>query len=102
MAKKSSATELSLCRTKRDEVFKMTSLLHLKTASSTGPIRPSQRQDIPRMHFTGGNMLILAQQPMAVQESCSRYIRGGIRLRGGDMNSVGVILKSGQTTVLRP
>lgn len=54
----------------------MTSLLHLKTENSTGPIRPSQRQDIPRMHFTGVNMLILAQQPMAVQELCYRYRRG--------------------------
>ncbi len=54
----------------------MTSLPHLKTTNSTGPIRPSQRQDIPRMHFTGVNMLILAQQPMAVQELCSRYRRG--------------------------
>lgn len=28
------------------------------------------------MHFTGVNMLILAQQPMVVQELCSRYRRG--------------------------
>lgn len=53
----------------------MTSLLHLKAANSTGPIRPSQRQDIPRMHFTGVNTPILAQQPMAVQELCSRSRR---------------------------
>lgn len=28
-------------------------------------IRPSQRQDIPRMHFRGVNRLIIAHQPMA-------------------------------------
>lgn len=43
----------------------MTSLLHLKTTNSTGPIRPSRRQDFTRTHFTGVNMLILAQKPMA-------------------------------------
>ncbi|KAK1877910.1 Ankyrin repeat domain containing protein 61 [Dissostichus eleginoides] len=53
----------------------MTSLLHLKTTNSTGPIRPSQSEDIPRMHFTRVNMLILAQQPIAVEELCSRYGR---------------------------
>ena len=74
-------TLMFLCRKKKDEVYTMTSLLCLKTTNSTGPKRPSQRQDIPRMHFTGVNMLILAQQPMAAQESCSRYGQGWIELR---------------------
>lgn len=51
----------------------MTSLLLLKTENSTGPIRPSQRHDIPRMHFTGVNMLILARQPMTAWEPRSRW-----------------------------
>lgn len=51
----------------------MISLLLLKTENSTGPIRLSQRHDIPRMHFTGVNMLILAWQPMTAQEPCSRW-----------------------------
>lgn len=54
------------------DVYMMTSLLLLKTENSTGPIRQSQRHNIPRMHFTGVNMLILAPQPMAVQELRSR------------------------------
>lgn len=64
------------CTNKLDDVYVMTSLPLLKTENSTGPIRLSQRQDIPRMHFTGVNMLILAQQPMTVQELCSRYRSG--------------------------
>lgn len=59
----------------------MTSLLHLRTTNGTDPIRPSQREeDIPRMHFTGVNMLILAQHPMSsgvlhMQEAGSGYVK---------------------------
>lgn len=52
---------------------------------STGPIRPSERQNIPRMHFKGVNMLIIAEQPMAVKECCSRY-KVWIRLQGRDIH----------------
>lgn len=100
MAPENNIKSTFLCRYKKDEVYIMTSLLHLKTANCTGPIRPSQRKDIPRMHFTGVNMLILAQQPMAVHELCSRYRTGWIRLRDGDTNSVRAAVKGGQRTLL--
>lgn len=65
----------------------MTSSLHLKTTYSSVSIRPSQREDIPRMHFTGVNMLILAQHPEAVQEFRSAPHAGGwVGLPGGDVN----------------
>lgn len=60
VAENISITSMFLGKEKKDAVCMMTSLLHLKTANSTGSIRPSQRQEIPRMHFTGVNMLILA------------------------------------------
>lgn len=75
----------------------MTSLPHLKTTNSSGPIRPSQRRDIPRMHFTGVNMLILALQPMAAEEFCSRYRRSWLGLRACDTNSVHAVIKRVQT-----